>query len=114
MQSIKGEQFTATFEQVSQDRISSDKVREILPPEDLPKVIQTVSYTQIKSKRFSGDKPAFQMPNLSNATPEGLADMLGEVREQIKDLQKLEGIYKQALEARVRAQEEQSESNEAF
>lgn len=40
------------------------------------------------------------MPNLNNATPGSIADWLGEVRKQQKDLKKLEGFYKQALQAR--------------
>lgn len=41
------------------------------------------------------------MPNLSNATPEFLVDELGAVRNQIKELKKREGFFKQALEARL-------------
>jgi hypothetical protein len=43
----------------------------------------------------------FVMPNLENATPQFLIDELGEVRERIKVLQKYEGLYKAALEARL-------------
>jgi len=42
-----------------------------------------------------------EVPNLGNATPEGLIDMLGDVREQKKRLEFLEGVYKAALEARI-------------
>ncbi len=45
-------------------------------------------------------KKTFRMPDLSNATPTFLVDELGGVREQIKELQKLEGFYKEALQAR--------------
>ena len=41
------------------------------------------------------------VPNLANATPGGLIDMLGDIRTEIKRLQFLEGVYKQAIEARV-------------
>ncbi len=42
-----------------------------------------------------------RMPNLDNATPMSLTDDLGEVREKISALKKLEGIYKEALKARL-------------
>lgn len=47
------------------------------------------------AKRKSG------LPNLDNATPEILVDWLGGAREQIKELQQLEGYYKEALKARI-------------
>jgi hypothetical protein len=43
----------------------------------------------------------FKMPDLSNATPTFLVDELGKLREQASDLKKLEGVYKQALMARL-------------
>lgn len=45
-------------------------------------------------------KKKFRMPDLSNATPGFLVDELGEVREKIAELKKLEGFYKEALLAR--------------
>ncbi len=42
-----------------------------------------------------------RMPNLDNATPMSLVDDLGETREKISALKKLEGIYKEALKARL-------------
>ena len=42
-----------------------------------------------------------KMPDLDNATPGFLVDELGAVREKIKDLQKYEGYYKEALKARL-------------
>jgi hypothetical protein len=41
------------------------------------------------------------VPNLDNATPASIIDELGGVRVEKKRLEFLEGIYKQALEARV-------------
>ncbi len=41
------------------------------------------------------------LPNLDNATPSIIVDWLGAAREQIKELQQLEGYYKEALKARV-------------
>ena len=41
------------------------------------------------------------IPNLSNATPQGLVDQIGELRAEAKRLEFLEGVYKEALKARV-------------
>ena len=46
-------------------------------------------------------KTLAEMPNLSNATPGFLVDELGNIRDQIKELKKREGFFKQALEARL-------------
>lgn len=51
--------------------------------------------TPSKAKRQTG------LPNLDNATPEIIVDWLGSAREQIKELQQLEGYYKEALKARI-------------
>lgn len=98
---IRGEMFEAMSSETAQDRIDSSKVRALLTQEQLDTVMKTITFTTVKTSRYSGEKAKFTMPNLANATPEGLVDMLGEVREQIKDLQKLEGIYKDALAARM-------------
>jgi hypothetical protein len=42
-----------------------------------------------------------KMPNLDNATPGFIVDELGSVREEIKNLVKFEGYYKEALKARL-------------
>ncbi len=42
-----------------------------------------------------------ELPNLANATPEFLADELGDVRSKSKDLKKLEGYFKEALKGRI-------------
>ena len=99
---IQGEKFVANKTTSTQERISSDAVREVLTPEQLKRVINVLDVTQLRVTRISGEKAKFKMPNLSNATKEGLVDMLGEVREQMADLKKLEGIYKEALEARLK------------
>lgn len=101
----RGEKYEAMTSEVSQDRIDADAVRALLSPEDVLKVTKTITFAQIKTNRHTGEKPKFVMPNLANATPEGLVDMLGETREQIKDLQKLEGIYKEALQARLKTED---------
>ena len=51
-----------------------------------------------KSKKSDNE---FRVPDLSNATPEMLIDELGEVRDKIKVLKKYEGLYKDALLARL-------------
>ncbi len=42
-----------------------------------------------------------RMPDLSNATPGSLVDWIGGVREELKDLKKLEGFFKEGLLARL-------------
>lgn len=108
-----GEKFIAEKSTSSQERISKDLAEANLTAEQLQSIKQVISVTQLRVKRKDGiePKPEFQMPNLANATPGGLCDMLGDVREQIKDLQKLEGIYKEALEARIRAATEALEAS---
>src|SRR5690349_13162082 len=43
-----------------------------------------------------------QVPNLGNATPHFLTDELGYVQSAIKRLEKLEGLYKEALKAKTK------------
>lgn len=102
MSTVTGESFEALVMKVTQERLDSEKIKELLDPEQLRSVTKVIEFAQIKCNRINGDKPKFKVPNLANATPEGLVDMLGEVREQMKDLKKLEGIYKEALEARMK------------
>lgn len=102
------EDFSLNIVPTSQDRINSDMVREILTPEQLKKCMKTIEFDTFKTTRIKGEKPKFQMPNLGNATIPGLIDMLGKVREEIKDLQKLEGIYKEAVGARIEAEEKEA------
>lgn len=99
---IKGEKFVANV--VASDRVTivADKVRAyfVNDPKTLETLVNTTKVYQLKCSRLAGEKKQFKMPDLSNATPGGLVDMLGELREEIADLKKLEGIYKSALEAR--------------
>lgn len=107
MKYIRGENFEGVQTEVNQERLDTDSVRAILTPDQLEACTKTLSFTQIKVERKDkSKKPKFQMPNLANATPEGLMDMLGDVREQMKDLKKLEGIYKDALEGRLKTLED--------
>src|SRR5688572_29395665 len=104
MATVKGEKFLLEESTVTQDRIVADKVRELLSPEDLKKVVDTTSFKQMRATRIAGEKPKFKMPNLDNITPAGLADLIGQVREEQKDLKKLEGVYTEALKARMIAE----------
>jgi hypothetical protein len=103
---MRGEVFEARITEVNQDRLDNNAVKELLTEEQLKSVTKTISFKQMRVTRISGEKPEFKMPNLDNATPEGLVDMLGDIKEQIKDLEKLEGIYKTALEARMEDQDD--------
>ncbi len=47
------------------------------------------------------NKPTQTIPNLENATPGFLVDEIGKIRVEAARLKFLEGVYKQALEARV-------------
>lgn len=54
-----------------------------------------------RSKLKSGDwQESSRLPDFSNATPGFLADELGDIREAKKWLEKMEGLYKDALDAR--------------
>ncbi len=99
---LSGEDFEMLIQDVTQERLDSEKVRSLLTQEQLQQVYKTIEFKQFKTARKDKKKkPTFRMPNLANATPEGLVDMLGKVREEIKELQKLEGIYKETLQARM-------------
>lgn len=101
-----GEVFQLTINDVAQERLNTEKVKSKLTPAMLKECTDVVTFQQYRTKRLAGTKEAFKMPNLENATPSGLIDMLGDVREQIADLKRLEGIYKTALEARLKKEEE--------
>jgi len=100
---IKGEDFVLTVTSSPVVRISSTLVKEMFAHDaKMLKALSTESVTvTMKTPRVNGKKANFVMPNLANATPGGLVDMLGKVREEMKDLKKLEGIYKEAIAARA-------------
>ena len=100
---INGEFFTVNVTRQTQVRLDSDAVKALLTEEQLRQCSKEISFDVMKTTRTTGKKRDFVMPNFANATPQGLADMLGDVREQIKDLQKYEGMYKEALSARIKA-----------
>jgi len=47
------------------------------------------------------NKPKREAPNLANATQEFLIDEIAQLRDQMKDLEYLEGIYKEGLKSRL-------------
>jgi polyhydroxyalkanoate synthesis regulator phasin len=76
---------------VMQGKITEDQVKACY--KDIPmNVIRT-------SRRDTAKKPKFVPPNLTQATPVGVVDMLGSVREQKKILEQEEGVYKEWLQA---------------
>lgn len=99
VQVVKGEKYSAILLQSSTTRIVPDLVRQLLDPEQIEKVSKTSDINTLKTQlnNKADKRPPFRPPNLSNATPEGLADMLGQVREEMKELKQLEGLYKAAL-----------------
>lgn len=95
---ITGEEFFAVTEEKTRTGISADLARQLLTPEQIASISTTTSYVEVSCKRLdSSKKPEFTIPNLSNATPKGLTDMLGQTREEISQLKKLEKVYKEAL-----------------
>lgn len=100
VESVQGEKYMFKQLTVVQDRLDTAAVRDLLSPEDLRNVTTTITMTQLKGTALQKVATKFEMPSLANATPAGLADMLGDVREEIKVLKKLEGIYADALKAR--------------
>lgn len=99
---INGENFSLAMTEQNRVTIKADRVREELAeePDRLARCAVESKVAQIKTTRIRGKKADFVMPNFANATPSGLVDMLGEVREQMADLKKLEGLYKEALGAK--------------
>lgn len=47
-------------------------------------------------------KTKVEMPNFANATPEFLTDELGDIRDQIKKLEKIKDLISEALKGRAR------------
>ena len=47
----------------------------------------------------------FELPDLSNYTSQGLIDLLGQCKDRKKNLEKYEGLYTQALIARLKERE---------
>ncbi len=101
----QGEHFTLEISGQTQERISAELAREKLTPEQVASITSEVKMEVMRSNRYNGDKRKFVMPNLANLTLGGLIDLLGAVREEVKDGQKLEGIYKEAIKARIKEKE---------
>lgn len=106
-----GEKFSLDIVHTYQDRMDSDKIKDFFGPDKIKEYMKTIDFDTYKTTRIAGDKPKFQMPNLANATISGLIDMLGQVRDEKKDLEKLEGIYKDAIAARIKAEEAEKAAN---
>lgn len=104
---IRGETHQVEIVDVTQVRLDGDAVKKFLGEEKTKEFSKEVSYKMLKTGRLTGDKPKFEMPKLDNATPSFLIDELGKVREQIKHLEKYEGIYKEALQGRIRKEEKE-------
>ncbi len=106
-----GEDFEMMSSETTQVRIDGDAVKALLERLVLAEVItekesqacfKEISFTTIKTARKdSSKKPKFIPPNLKNATPVGVVDMLGGVREKKKDLEKEEEIYKDWLKTQI-------------
>ena len=105
-----GELFTVNIDHVEQERLAGEAVKAYVGEEVFQKLKKVIDFDVISTKRKAGKKPDFVMPNLSNATASGLIDMLGSIREEIKDLQKKEGICKEALKARLELEEQENGS----
>lgn len=98
----QGEMFVLKYTDSQQERIASEKVRELLSPKDLKKVLNVLDIRSAGTTRISGKKKDFAAPNMGNATLSGLIDQLGACREDIKDAQKLEGLLKDAIAVRIK------------
>lgn len=97
-----GENFSLMYTDTQQERIASDKVRAVLTPEQMKEVLNVLDIRTAKTTRVNGQKKVWQAPNLGNATLGGLVDQLGACREEIKDLEKLEGLLKDAIAVRIK------------
>ena len=113
----KGEMYLIEQSSVTQVRVNTEAVKAAcedgvwalvngtptkvqLTQEQKVALSKEIQFSMMKTVRHTGKKPEFVMPNLANATLPGLIDMLGLTREEMKDLKKLEGMYKDAIEAR--------------
>lgn len=105
MSNAKGEKFFVQEVPVNQNRFSQEEAKKYMTVEQFESCKVPSSYIKLECNRISGEKPKFVMPTLSNYTKEALADAIGEVREQMKSLEKLEGVYKQALTGRWKQEE---------
>lgn len=99
----KGNDFTAEVIPVEQYRLDGDCVKTKLTPAEIKDCTYDSSYVMTKTTRIdSSKKPEFKIPNLANMTMAGAIDLLGAVREQEKECKKLEGIYKDFIDALLR------------
>ena len=54
----------------------------------------------------------FKLPNLANATPEFLIDQIGQAKARLKNLEKYEGIFIQALLAKLMVRKDDPDGEE--
>lgn len=104
----KGEKFEVTIIEVTQERFSQEKAKELLTDEQFESCKNVLEFEQLKAKRIDGEKPKFEAPQLGNYTLEGLIDAIGKQKEERKDSEKLEKIYIEALKARLANQQSES------
>jgi len=102
---------------VTQNRINTDEVKLLLEDllsagkitqEQASACFKDISFDVLKITRKDGIAPKekWVAPTLgANVTPEGLLEMLGDVREKKGDLEKDEKFLSEAFKARVKARE---------
>ena len=108
-QSIEGENFLASSEEVPTTRITKDKVESYctLHNIDVSTFQESSSYDKLNVVRRDASKKAkpFMPPDISNLTDGGCADILGDIRERLNNLKKEENFYADVLKARLRTKE---------
>jgi len=108
---LEAEDFEMMSTTTTQVRVDGDAVKDLLARLVLAEKIteaeaagcfKEISFETIKTARKDkAKKSKFVPPNLANATPSGVVDMLGLVREKTKDLEKEEGILKDWIKDKV-------------
>lgn len=98
---LNGETFSVNIEEVTQDRLNGETAKSYLTAEQLKAATNTIVFDQARTTRIKGEKHKFVPPNLENATPVGLVDMLGDVREKMNALKREEKYLLAALKARI-------------
>ncbi len=114
---LQSEKYQAMTSSVTQVRVDNDAVKllledllekELITPEQSAKCFKDISYDMLKVSRKDGTPPKekWKAPLLGdNVTPEGLLDMLGDVKEKKGDIEKEEKFLSEAFKARVKARD---------
>lgn len=115
-----GEKFEVMTSITEQVRLDGEAVKDLLTvleragmitPEQHKSCYKTISFTVVKTNYIRNeDKPTYTPPDLSNATPEGLVDMLGQTRAEAKKLKADEGFIKNRLLAELEPTSVETES----